>query len=300
MKDIFTDGYDYRQREDGSWYAIDRRTGKEVDAEANPYPVGSIFYTPQQQEDYRKKQEQKIKHYFASKRNDQPYYFVSRGYEFGRLSPESLARLIYLNSYLNLGGNKLVRSQRASMKRKDLAAVLKVSPSTVTGFWKEVHPEYLYEDDDGLILSNKALFIRGKGIQNSSMKFFVNGIKAIYERTPNTQHRYLGYVFQLIPYINIEFNILCKNPFETELKYIEQLTVGEYCELIGYDKTHLNRLLRAYKQLRFTVDDHEERFVSLVYDGVDKNNARLFINPNVLYSGKSRERVEVLGSFCQE
>lgn len=302
MKD--NKGYNYITAEDGTVKAVDRCTGEVSDTFTGTFPEGTKFLTPQQQEDLRRLKEKERRRFFAKTAKGVKFYFVSRGGELKGMSPETVARLIYLISYIRLEENKtkenLLMWKRRPMKREDLPTVLSVSPATVTKFWSEVYPEYINENVEGLLFNNSDLFIRGRGLTKSSLKFFVMGIQELYRITPATKHRYLGYLFQLLPYVNIEYNILCHNPLETELEDIEPMSLGEFCDLINYDKSNLCRLLKVYRNLRFnTGGQQSERFVSFVYDGLDRDNARVFINPNILYSGTHGDKVAVLGAFCQ-
>ena len=82
------------------------------------------------------------------------------------------------------------------------------------------------------------------------------------------------------------------------------MTLDEFCDLIDYDKNRRDRLLSIYKQLTFEIKDkhgvHRERFLSIVGDGLDKGNHRLFINPRVLYSGSDYKQVAILGRFSED
>lgn len=297
-------GYDYIKVDDGTVKAVNRYTGEIDDAITVTVPRGTTFLTPQQQEELRNRKERERRRFFAKTAKGVKFYFVSRGGELKGMSPETVARLIYLISYIRLEENKqkdnLLMWKRRPMKREDLPSVLSVSPATVTKFWSEVYPDYISENNEGLLFNNSDLFIKGRGLTKSSLKFFVKGIQELYRITPATKHRYLGYLFQLLPYVNIEYNILCHNPLETELDEIEPMSLAEFCDLIDYDKSNLSRLLKVYRNLRFSTDGQQsERFVSFVYDGLNRDNAKVFINPNILYSGTQGDKVAVLGAFCQ-
>ncbi|MGN0394923.1 MAG: hypothetical protein ACI4EF_06135 [Coprococcus sp.] len=110
----------------------------------------------------------------------------------------------------------------------------------------------------------------------------------------------LGYIFKMLPYINLEYNVLCKNPLEQNLENIEFMSLAEFCHAIDYDISQLSRLLKIYKSLTFEVKTKQERFCAFVYDGLDRGSARIFINPHILYNGSSYSQVKVLGKFCTE
>ena len=231
------------------------------------------------------------------------FYFV-REQGFSGLSPETVIRLIYLNTFTNYDDARLMRSERTPMRRKDLPKILGISPASVTRFWREASPKYISEDSNGLIITNREVFYKGKltGKYNTQYrKFYLDGIRKLYTTISDPrQHKYLGYVFALLPYVNREFNILCYNIDEKDLYSIEPISLSDFCRLIHYDGSHLNRLMQVYKSLRFVVGNHTERFVSFVYDGLNRQDAKIYINPNVLYDGSDYRRVEILGAFCKD
>ena len=296
-------GYTYTVLESGEKVAIDNNTGQVLPVITRDFPLGSITYTPQQQKSYKEQNDEESNHYFERrlKEKKKDYYFVSREDEIVDLSPETAARLIYLNSYIDVGHNKLMLSQRTPMRRKDLSRVLNISPATASRFWDEVYPNYIVEKNDGLMFTNSQFFIRGRLQNKSALKFFVESVRTLYESLPTNKHRYLGYVFRLLPFVNIEFNVLCFNPFEKELEKVEMMTLSDLCEYINFDKSNLHRLTNIYKSLRFKINSksHTERFVSFIFDGTDRSQSKVYINPNILYSGSCFERVEILGAFCK-
>lgn len=164
-----------------------------------------------------------------------------------------------------------------------------------------VSPKYIQNTDTGLIVTEGSVFTRGK-IDRSQpyYKMYVDGIRKVYRNVGKNQHRYLGYVFQVIPYINTEYNVLCFNPRETNFDLVEPMTVDDFCDAIGFDKAHRCVLLKIYRQVTFRVGDHEEYFLRIVGDGVDTGKSTMFINPNILYSGSHLKEVKILGKFCKK
>ena len=297
--------YEYAQTKSGEPIAISRSTGETIPAVTVLQPAGSWVNTPAQIEKFNKRKQAEKNRLLKRKANEPlgRFYFV-REQEFSGLSPETVIRLIYLNTFTNYDDAMLMRSERTPMRRKDLPKILGISAASVTRFWREASPKFISEDNDGLIITNRDVFYKGKlsGKNNIQYrKFYIDGIRKLYITISDSrQHKYLGYVFALLPFVNREFNILCYNIDEKDLYSIEPISLNEFCRLINYDSTHLNRLMQVYKSLRFAVGSHTERFVSFVYDGLNRQNAQICINPNVLYDGSDFRRVEVLGAFCKD
>lgn len=298
-------GYDYWKDGNSNLWATDRTTGEVMPATKIVAPVGSHFYTPQDQERYKKwlkDQEEKKKQRRTSHELGR-HFFVPSNQDFPDVRPQSVTRLIYLATYSDYSdrGNKLKLTQKTDMHYDDLKRVLGLSKDAVKDFWDEVSPAYIVKDNDGLMFTEKSVFIRGKLDKGTSYhKMYIEWIRILYATAPKCKHKHLGYLFQMLPYVNVEFNVLCHDPFEKNLNQINYMTPNEFCRQIGLDESNLHRLLKTYRELRFDVNGKPERVCSVVYDGVNRGNGKMFINPHILYSGAEYERVEILGEFCKE
>lgn len=282
--------------------AVDEDTGEVTEAKAVIIPIGSRVITPKQQEAYDELKERQIKREMRRKIQDELgyFYFVMREHKFGNISAESAARLIYLCTYLNYN-NEFMLTERKKMKKSDLKEVLGLSTGTTFNFWKEVSDVYILDSgEDGLKLISPYI-IRGRITKSDELykKFYLEGVRCIYEATPVSKHRYLGYIFQLLPYINTEYNIICKNPDETELEKIQPLLIDEICNLLSYDTTQRSRFMNIYRHLTFEYRGHKEFFVTFITPQDYKELTRAYINPHILYSGSDYHRVEVLGLFAK-
>lgn len=165
----------------------------------------------------------------------------------------------------------------------------------------EVKGKYLFEDNRGRLTIPDRIFYRGT-IQTGTgyQQVYFDSVKTLYESLPPKHKRYLGYACQLLQYVNIEYNILCHNIYETELNNIKPLTVDEFCHTVGYSPKNRERLIRLYDdKLVFQVEGKTERLVSFVTNGLALGSARIFINPHVIYHGHIPREVEILGKFCE-
>ena len=185
------------------------------------------------------------------------------------------------------------------MTRHDLPGIMGLSRRTADRFLDEASQDYILMDDSGYLSLNATLFRRGKigrhGESLSWRKVYISTVRSLY-RAANGKHRYLGYVFQMIPFINIQYNMLCEDIFERDLYNIRQMTDKDFCRRIGYDYSQIARLRKVYKNIRFEVDGHMEAFCAFVDAGC---GTRIYVNPHILYSGTRPDLVEVLGCFCK-
>lgn len=216
------------------------------------------------------------------------------------MRPKTAARLMYLATYLSYDGILRV-TQRTKMKKKDMARVLGLKRNAFDGFYNEVSAAgALYKTDEGYTL-NPQWFVRGaferpQGITRYTKVFFKT-MRRLYEATPPNMHQYLGYVFLMMPYVNVQWNIVCRNPYEEDLDKVQPMTLGDFCDAIGYDRGNAIRLLENYRNITFNFDDTEQYFCSFIYEE-DAGDMRIVCNPNIFYIGKHIEKVEAYGSFC--
>ena len=291
------------------FYKVDVITG-EVLNEGRMAPVWNtdrIISAEQQAawEDYKQREERKAKHRDISKKYGE-HFFIPRMQSFPDLKPQTAARLIYLLTYADYSekGGYLKVTQRKPMKKQNLREILGLSRDAVNDFLAEVSPSYIILDENGLLAATGKGFKRGS-INNgcSYHRFYDRWVRSLYKAVPLTQHRYLGYIFQLLPFISIEYNVLCYNPTEEDIEKVEFMRLGEFCKEIGFDSSHADRLLKIYKHMLFAVTDnsgmHKERFVSITYGGLNRHDAKVYVNPRILYSGTHPESVKLLGAFSK-
>lgn len=296
-------GYDYRNDPNtGNPIAINRATGEITNAHTVIVPDGTRILTPEDQERRQKFFDLKAEREMIEKANQSKpcFVFVKNSSPFDQLPPATVVRLIVLGTYASYDG-RLLLNCRTPMRRAHLQKVLNMSAGNVASFLKSVMPQYIIEENGYLRVSDDPVFMRGRikgGQHDSWTRFFIESTRAVYRSATQGSRKHLGYVFQLLPYISHEHNILCMNPTEKHIENVQPLTLGEFCDLISYDKKNVDRLLRAYKKIRFVVNGNAESFCWFVNDGLNISDSRIIINPLVLYSGKNPDGVRNLGVLC--
>lgn len=302
-------GYTLVTTADGNYQAINESTGEIHDVEQTFVIKGSVIVPPEQQEEEREALMRKIEYWKRKQQRELRktrnlplgnFFFVVSDADFSDIMPEVIAKLVYLSTYMDYN-NQLMLTQRTPMKYNDLSVVLGVSNATVWRFWNAVSPKYIYKDKEGGLYVNGKIFKRGKMQTKEYVMWqqcYINGIRTLYKALDMRNHKHFGYLFKLLPYVNVEHNILCWNPWEEDLDKIKPMTLFEFCEEIGYDYSHLDELLSIYRSMRFEVNGKHERFFAIVYDGRYRINARMFVNPRIMYNGNNYINVQNLGIFC--
>lgn len=224
------------------------------------------------------------------------YYFVKSDSRFEGVSPAMVTRLIYLSTYVGYSNNILMLTAKTGMKRSDLQEVLGICKRNTSYFWDEVSPQYVSENEDGYLVLSNEVFKRGrlkKKQHTPYQQFYIEGVRKLYKAANGKYHKQLGYLFSMLPFISVEYNLLCHNPYETDMDKVKPMSIAEFCNEIDYNVSNVGRLKRIYNTVRFDVEDRQERFCTMIYNGIDENSAKICINPNVLYAGTNKGCVEV-------
>lgn len=288
--------------DDNMMYRVHSDTG-EIQALQTVYiPYGTTILTPQDRTNMQAQRErQAYINYQNTQRAEQlkktgHFYFVKREYDFD-LKPETLARLLYLISYMSADGT-LKTTQRKYMHRDALCDVLGLSHRVVLSFLREVKDKYIAIDSTGLIrlTDNCSKLFKCGGIKGDSYtRIYRECIQSLYKTTDNRRHRYLGLIFKLLKYINLEYNILCLNPFENDVNKIEPIDFNKFCDMFGHSGKDIYRVRNIFNQIKFkTKTGTFERFCVVAKFYAEEDITRIIINPNVLYCGTDINKVKAL------
>lgn len=128
---------------------------------------------------------------------------------------------------------------------------------------------------------------------------FIKSLRELYRQTPVKRHRYFGYLFLLLPFINWEYNVLCWNADEKDIDKINPMSLSDFCVAIGYDdsgRRNSKKLVNAYNKLTFTFRGKEMDVCTYLSD-VATGKMYFVVNPYVLYRGHDRRKVEAFGVF---
>lgn len=212
------------------------------------------------------------------------------------LKPASLARLALLATYVRADG-RLMKSKRLPMTKDDAAKKLGLSNATFARFWKEVtETGCLAEDEERSLTVSSGIFFRGKapktGEDTGWMKIFIDQMRALYYATPAAQHHYLGMVLQMIPYVNVQYNILCWNPWEENVEEIAPMSMAELCREMDKSASNADQYRKAYAGITFEMGGCKRRFCQIARN--DDGKELIFIDPRVFFAGANWERADAM------
>ena len=208
-----------------------------------------------QKEGYKKRigQEELKKHF---KHNYGSFYFDFYIRIEELLNDSLLSRTLYLCSYLDFDNNLVIKKG------------------------------ILIMNQDGNFSINKKYFRKGDIMREESVetvRVFDNAIRELYERCTPREHKKLALLYKLIPYINNNWNIVCKNIHEENRDLIEPYELKEIAKILGV--TNITRFRNDL--LKLTVDGQPVVMIQLVL-----NKSRILINPKVYYKGTRLDEVK--------
>lgn len=216
---------------------------------------------------------------------------------FPELDSATLARLIYSLTYMGYN-NYLKIGRQTKIKKSDLKRKLKLPDDKFEDFFKKMIDENIYILDNEYIKISDSWFKRGETnlkkyfkLDKSVTRIYFNGIRELYEQCRLNQHNALGYIYKILPFVSIEYNIVCHNPEETDMDKLEPMTLPELCDLIGYDKSNANKLMKTMSA--YQIDG--KCMIKYVIDGTDHRNSKIYVNPKIYYSGNHGSEVKILG-----
>lgn len=296
MSSLLTIHYDH---DTGRSIKVDLRTGEVEEYQNMDVPLGATITTEKQREAQRKyfDEQQRRAAQIEAIRKLGKFCFVSSSYPIDGISPASVARLIFLGTYIPKGGGILMKTKYKPLFESDLPNLMHLSRQTVSAFLKEAN-KYITVKENGTLLLDDEIFIHGTIKEKRTKDFqriYIENVRKLYQSVRIHEHRYLGYIFKTLPYLNTEYNALCWNPEETDPKRIAWITTKEFCDLCGYSQDQASRLKKAYSKIKLDVDGVQQYFCTFLVNGPDDTEAKIVVNPNVVYRGSHYDRVMILG-----
>ena len=203
------------------------------------------------------------------------------------LEPQLLVRTLYLCSYLNFNNDLMIN--RKHMTEKDLSKIWKISEKQATRDKnKLIDNNILIINSDESLSINKLYFRKGDIMRDEaveSVRIFDNAIRELYEKCTPREHKKLALLYKLIPYVNNNWNIVCKNIHEENKDLIEPYELKDLVKILGVSNvTKLRNDL-----LKLTVGGEPVVMIQLVL-----NKSRILINPKIYYKGTRLNEVKCI------
>ena len=219
------------------------------------------------------------------------------------LSPATAGRLVYLSTHIDYNNDpkkccvsKLVvikNKIKYPIKKSDLNDILRLKKTATQAFFNECSKAGFIEDhgSEGLLLIGP--FYKGGGRKSDKKaKLYCNTIQDLYGKLDSKGHKYFGYVAKLIPYINKEWNYVCKNPEEQDIRKIHPFNMKEICSELDLSEKHTNRLKEAWNRAIFDYGGYKQSLCAFVSSNTNYGTqTSIIVNPHLIYSGTNYQNV---------
>lgn len=222
-------------------------------------------------------------------------------FEYGKellpnIKDQSLVRLIYLSTICDYDG---VLPPKSVIKKK-----LKLSDKYWSYFFKEMRSNNLILEDEetGALCLNKDFFIKGSLKEMSDKRdctrLFCNFIQDVYDACDNIKSiNQISYLYKLIPFVNRRTNIVCYNPKEQDPEKVYPITLGEFCDMIGYSRKNARRLVSDLLSLKC----NGQNLIGFFVTNLNQTSWKIIVNPNIYYGGQNdkiyKEQIALLTDY---
>lgn len=209
----------------------------------------------------------------------------------------TIARLVYLATFIDYNNreeNVLIKHGQHQkieyLTRKDLGYLLNLTDTPLRDFLKEAEANNLiYHVNKKYYLSTE-YFSKGECHfnKNEYARIFIDTTRLLYQNSKPTQHRQLAYIYQLIPYLHYDSNVLCKNPEETNIKLLQRLTLKEICKILGLGSSSKSLDNLKKKLLSFHIEKDGAEYYLFTRIKLEKHTGQtdfFVVNPNVIWKG---------------
>ena len=214
------------------------------------------------------------------------------------VSPQYMLRFLYLCTFAEFDTNILkigATRNRRKMTMKDLEEILNLSSKEFYNTKNLLIDKNLIKVELDSIIVNPKIVLRGeikirKGVH--FVKIYDEAIEELYKKASAKEHKKLGYLIELLPFLNVYHNIICtKETVETiSIDEVNPLDFKEICDILNYNKNQSSRLQREL----LNIEVNEELAVIIVQH---KTLKFVTINPRIFYRGNNIEDLKALSNL---
>lgn len=157
-------------------------------------------------------------------------------------------------------------------------------------------------EKDNCLYLNRDFFVKGnlQGLQKDAdhTRLFCNFIRDIYDACDNVQSiTQISYLYKLIPFVNRRTNIVCYNPKEQDPEKVYPITLGEFCDMIGYSRKNARRLVSDLLSLKC----NGQNLIGFFVTNLNQTSWKIIVNPRIYYGGQNdkiyKEQIALLTDY---
>lgn len=209
-----------------------------------------------------------------------------RGKEFlDGVSPADAARLVRLMISVNWSDSSAVNALECG----GIAAELNVSTNTAYSFIRTLRDYFRTDDNDRIVDGIRGIYkvygLKGKDVYTASLenrryiKIYCDVYKDLYASVSGKRLSYVGYIVKLLPYLNIQWNVPCRNISEEEIGCAGIMGEEDIAEVLNVSVQHWKRnILPNLLGLRINADGESMPAIAVCGRSV-------VISPHLFYAG---------------
>lgn len=213
------------------------------------------------------------------------------------LSGGAMTRIFYLSTFIGYDGmlTKLTAPDSPRLVKEDCRKLIGMDYDAFSLFWKEAIAADMLSVRDNAIWLNSKYFMRGKTPKRQVfMRIGHEGMRSLFESCDNArQHKLISYILKLIPMISVKHGVICKNPLEINKSLVCPLRQGDVADAIGYDRTHITRIIKDMLAIRINFRSQKDVPVFMeVPNGIYGRGKAYIINPRVCCAASAHSLLE--------
>ena len=200
-------------------------------------------------------------------------------------------RFLYLSSYLDYNSDYIVSkdgNRKTNISYDGLRSILNLSIRECRNTIKAFEENNLIKKEKNGYRLNTEYCFRGVGgtIKNCS-RVFIDTVRELYLETLPRHHKQLYFFFKLLPYINMQHNVITKDVKEENIHNIKPLSMGEIALILGSYEKNPKKLFEILSKFQIK----GESIICLhKIKGVDLYS----VNPRVFYRGTQIDNLKAL------
>lgn len=190
-------------------------------------------------------------------------------------------RFLYLCACADKDGYFQKNSSRNCSSIDDFINIFDAGKDTIRRYMETlINNKLLFKEDNGYKL-NSIYYHTGKlpdEYKNNTIRTFNEAIKELYHASTPREHKMIGQILKLVPYINIYNNVLCWNIEETDKSKIQPLTFDDIRNIMRPKNKYNYEIMKKLEKLFVKGEPVLGNFSSV-------SEEQYIINPRVFYRG---------------
>ena len=212
------------------------------------------------------------------------------------LNSADVSRFLYLATYISYSykdKNLLVKKEKGRLKpmsQKNIMEIMKLNKSAFYSFLKEMKSKKLIFEKNNKFYINEKYISKGKKEDNQGnfIRLYIDTTRYLYEHCTSRKHKQLGYVLQLLPYVDFNTNHILINNEKAEIRDIMKLL-----DIPANNKQSISAFKKSL--LNFTINyqgNDYYLFGANTFEYGEEFKTYFVINPLVLFAGNKMECFE--------